>query len=182
MLSAPTLALTATATKRVREEVCTSLHMRNVAHVTGKLDRPNITYSTYKVDESYQCLDWLIEMLNDNPANMPKTIIYCRKIDNITNIRRHIIAKCSREALYTAKVGIKYCRVVAFHASIADQLKEHITTSFPKEDSPHKIIIASIAFGLGIDGLVRYVIHYGAPRDFSSYTQESGRAGKPSMN
>lgn len=153
--------------------------MKTVEHITADLNRPNIFYAAYKVNRSCDCLKWVVDLLNKDPMAMPRVIIYCRTIDNISNVYKYFKESCDESVLFPGKKTFTKCRVIQFHQSIADRLKKTITTDFPNPKGLYRVVIASVSFGLGIDSpLVKYVIHFGAPTSIAAFSQESGRAGR----
>ncbi|KAK9506185.1 hypothetical protein O3M35_008166 [Rhynocoris fuscipes] len=159
----PVMTLTATATPSVRKDIIASLKLRNPLEICTGFDRPNLFLSaSIKGDD----------VLNDIKSVLLKfkmecdsgsTIIYCptkKTADNIYNLLNGSGMKC---ALY--------------HADLTLSQREKAQKDFANDTV--EIMIATVAFGMGIDKPdVRVIIHYGAPKDIESYYQEIGRAGR----
>ena len=154
----PTLALTGTATLQVEADIIKLLKMKNPVKIRTGSDRPNLSYFVHQ--KKNQLTD--IKPLIENNVS----IVYCQTRKSTETI-----------AELLAKNGIQ-CQ--AYHAGLSQELKEQIHVDFL--NSKLKCIVATIAFGMGIDkGDIRRIIHYGCPKDVESYTQEVGRAGRDGL-
>ena len=153
----PILAITATATDRVANDINDSLKMNGI---TLKLpfDRPNLTI--YVRDYDSRTLPKIASMLKDKEGTH---IVYCVTKKNTEKVYEYFKTK-------NMKVGM-------YHASLTTIQREDAQNKFISGE--YKIIIATVAFGMGINKSdVRTVIHYGCPSCIESYYQEIGRAGR----
>lgn len=158
MPDVPILGLTATATGRVIEDICSSLQLEDPIVIKSKLDRPNLYISIQKKSKSIVSdISPLLEKHKDDFS-----IIYTK-----TRANTEKIAGLVRE------MGIK-CE--AYHAGLSDNLRNEIQQKFAK--GKIKCIVATISFGMGIDQNVHLVCQYGCSGSIEAYYQEIGRAGR----
>ena len=159
----PFLALTATATERVRQDIVAQLHLRDPLCHIASFDRPNLAYEVRdKQQRSYGELVRLIrDIWRDHPDG--SIIVYCqsrRAVDDLS-------AQLAGDGL----------PALPYHAGLAAEERTANQTRFIRDDIP--VLVATIAFGMGIAKPdVRAVIHYDLPRNLEGYYQESGRAGR----
>jgi ATP-dependent DNA helicase RecQ len=156
----PKVALTATADKPTREEIIDKLAMKDADIFISSFDRPNIFYQVNQyVDRANERLYQFITEQHAGECG----IVYClsRK-------------KTQNTATWLANKGLK---ALPYHAGMSQKIRQQNQQRFIKEDGI--IIVATIAFGMGIDKPdVRFVAHMNLPKSMESYYQETGRAGR----
>lgn len=162
-------ALTATATPRVQEDLRTHLSLRaSLETIQASYDRPNISYFTYKYggkDADVKKLQTLTQILGYVEQDYPddSVIIYAAT-------RRQV------ERLAWSLQALGYA-AAAYHAGLSGLIRNEVQGRF--NSGERKIIVATNAFGLGIDRKnVRVVVHFNPPLDIAAYVQEAGRAGR----
>ena len=156
---APIIALTATATDKVRTDIKKNLGILDADEFKSSFNRPNLYYEvrpkTKDVDKD------IIKFIKQHPGK--SGIIYClsrKKVEELAEILRANDIKAQ-----------------AYHAGLDSALRSQTQDDFLMEKID--VIVATIAFGMGIDKPdVRFVIHYDIPKSLEGYYQETGRAGR----
>ncbi|XP_039292591.1 Bloom syndrome protein homolog [Nilaparvata lugens] len=158
----PIMALTATATVRVRHDVMHQLQMKDTKWFISSFDRPNLKYQIMPKTGNATLMREIVEWIK---AKYPRHsgIVYCfsrRETEQVA------------EAL--KKAGIRSC---SYHAGLTDSQRTRAQTDWISDRV--KVVCATIAFGMGIDKPdVRFVIHFTLPKSLEGYYQEAGRAGR----
>jgi ATP-dependent DNA helicase RecQ len=159
----PMLALTATATERVRQDILAQLQLREPYLHVASFNRPNLFYDMRAKDKhSYAELVGLLREIG-GPTGGASVIIYCQSRRSVEQLSERL----SRDGI----------RALPYHAGLSPEERTEHQSRFIRDDVP--VLVATIAFGMGIGKPdVRAVIHYDLPRNLESYYQESGRAGR----
>ena len=157
----PVLALTATATERVRRDIIEQLRLRDAACHIGSFNRPNLSYRVAPKVNAYQ---QLVTLLRERPDE--SAIVYC-------------MARKTCETL-AARLEADGVHARPYHAGLERDERTRNQEAFVRDDVP--VVCATIAFGMGINKPnVRAVVHYDLPRSVESYYQETGRAGRDGL-
>ena len=177
------MALTATATKRTRQAVIKLLKMVHPKVVSVSPNKPNIKYSvlvnTQSLEEKFAPL---VEEVRQKRTATDRTIIFCRTYDQCAHIYMFVVNRLGKEV--TEPIGVcldlpQFRMVDMFTACTHPSVKDSILGSVANKDGTLRIIIATIAFGMGLDcPNIRQIIHWGPSSDVESYLQETGRAGR----
>ncbi|HYO50939.1 MAG TPA: ATP-dependent DNA helicase RecQ [Chloroflexia bacterium] len=159
-LGHPTLlALTATATPQMRDEISQQLG-RPLKPVVASVFRPNLFYEVEELADKEQKMRRLIEICKEERG---PGVIYARSRED-----------CEQLAAMLRRSGIQAAH---YHAGMASDERTHAQESFMLDRV--RVIVATIAFGMGIDkSNVRFRVHFSPPASLESYVQESGRAGR----
>ena len=156
---APIIALTATATQKVREDIKKILGMPDAKEFKSSFNRPNLYYEVRRKNDDID--KEIIKFIKANPGK--SGIIYClsrKKVEELAEILKANGINAS-----------------AYHAGMDSPVRSAVQDDFIKENID--VIVATIAFGMGIDKPdVRFVIHYDMPKSLEGYYQETGRAGR----
>ncbi|MGI8910408.1 MAG: RecQ family ATP-dependent DNA helicase [Rubrobacteraceae bacterium] len=156
----PVLALTATATPRVREDILRSLGMRSPEVVVTSFNRPNLTYRVIEAKKKESKLPLILEVIRRSP---PPGIVYAmtRK-------------ECEEMASGLRRSGVDAAH---YHAGLGATERSKVQERFMTDEVP--VVVATIAFGMGVDKPnVRFVVHANFPASLPAYIQEAGRAGR----
>ena len=152
-------ALTATATPKVQDDIIKTLELADSKIFKSSFNRPNLFYEIRKKDSSID--RQIISFIKNNSGK--SGIIYClsrKRVEDFTNI-----------------LQINDINALAYHAGLDKKVRSKNQEYFLMHDCD--IIVATIAFGMGIDKPdIRFVIHYDIPKSLESYYQETGRAGR----
>ncbi len=159
--SVPVVALTATATEQVRQDIIDQLDLQQARVFLSSFNRANLSYSVRPKDKSWGTLLSLLQQGRNQPA-----IIYC-----FSRRETEGLADDLRAEGLSAR---------AYHAGLDPAVRRRTQEDFVRDRLP--IIVATIAFGMGIDKPdIRLVVHYSLPKSLEGYYQETGRAGRDGL-
>ena len=159
--SVPVIALTATATERVREDIIGQLGLQRGRVFLSSFNRANLNYSVQPKASSWGHLTSLLDQRRSQSV-----IIYCFSRQETEDLARDLNAR-----------GLS---ARPYHAGLGPEVRRRTQEDFIRDRVP--IIVATIAFGMGIDKPdIRLVVHYSLPRSLEGYYQETGRAGRDGL-
>ena len=154
----PIIALTATATPKVQQDILKNLNIADATVFKASFNRPNLYYEVRAKNEASK---QIIHYIRKNQGK--SGIIYC-------------LSRKSTEAL-ASTLNVNGIRALPYHAGLEKEVRTKTQDQFLMEEI--EVIVATIAFGMGIDKPdVRFVMHYDIPKSLEGYYQETGRSGR----
>jgi ATP-dependent DNA helicase RecQ len=157
----PILALTASATDRVRHDIVEMLGIPKAKFFIASFNRPNLSY---RVIPRLNPIKQIREILSDHDGDTG--IIYCLSRDRTESVASELLSH-----------GIK---AAAYHAGLTAKERSDRQDQFARDEV--RVMVATVAFGMGVDKPdVRFVIHHDLPKNIESYYQETGRAGRDGL-
>ncbi len=157
----PIIALTATATERVRKDIVDQLHLCSARCYVASFNRANLTYRVVPKSSPYE---QVLKLIRGRPNE--SGIVYCasrRTADSLA-----------------AKLNADGVKAKPYHAGLESADRAKHQEQFLRDDA--RVITATIAFGMGINkSNVRFVVHHDLPKNIESYYQETGRAGRDGL-
>jgi ATP-dependent DNA helicase RecQ len=154
----PIIAVTATATELVKQDIITKLQLKKPEVFEASFHRNNISYEIYQLENKEDALLKWIKRFPDFSG-----IIYCQTRKSVKDIANYLHYNGIKSGIY--------------HGGLDSELRRKMMSEWMSDETP--IMVATNAFGMGIDKPnVRYIIHFEFPTNLEAYFQEAGRAGR----
>ena len=174
------LALTATATQDTFDTVCERLSLMSPVVIGLSPCRDNIFYSVKPFIKLKEITTLLVDELKTDLNNTKKTVVFCRRLEDTALL--YIALQNELKEFFTFPAGainVQKNRLVDMYTrACRPEFKESLIDLFVQAQSILRVVIATTAFGMGIDcPNIRRVIHWGTPTSLEQYAQETGRAG-----
>ena len=155
------------------------LGMPKASVIDVSVNNENIRFSAKDVKRGLSCFNWLVDKIGTEQEQTPKTIVFCRSINDVSVVLSYLLKKLGHLAYIDENKSKTKCLLGVYHSNSPAELKERVRKSFKNDDGPIRVVIATSALSLGVNFKdIRYVIHYGPAPDLRSHLQEAGRAGR----
>ena len=171
------IAVTATATRKTRDIICNVLRLDDFVDITQSPNKANIAFAIQYMNKQIPLIDhfkWLLLELKEKKRYTGRTIIYCQTIKQCSQLYSLFVRELGSET------GDPKKRLVEMlHSLSSKSVKQVVLEEMGKENGCIKVLICTIAFGMGVNCKgVNRVIHFGPSKSIEAYIQESGRAGR----
>ena len=147
-------------------------------------DRPNIFLEVVhkRSYDSEEDLEWITTGIKTEGIKFPKTLVYAQSITQVCDIYEAIKTELGIDAYHERQPTASNRLISMFHGSIGKGLLDFTLQMFRKKDSTLRVLICTIAFGMGIEiPDIRHVIHWGKSKSLTEHWQEIGRAGRDGL-
>ena len=176
------IALTATATSSTKKTIIDVLRMESPHTIFENPSKPNVAYSVYYIPKERMLDDyfqWLADELLMQRTSATWTIIYCQTIKQCGLIYSTLKAMLGNKTFLGEINDRRNVLIEKLHSCTPEANKEVILKAFRDENSGLRVLVATIAFGMGVDckGVYR-TVHFGPSKNIESYIQVTGRAGR----
>ena len=173
------MALTATAKVKTRMAVMKSLDMANAYVLSQDPNKLNIFYDVKEKKDIDDVVQTVVQEIVGKGTSADRTIIFCRTYKDNALIYENIVFALASAGVLLKDKEMGVCICEKFTACSSERTKTKVLASFTELDGFVRIVVATIAFGMGLDTPnVRTIIHWGPPESVEAYVQETGRSGR----
>ena len=175
----PIMALTATATLQTKMKIFNLLEFKEPFEIVANPDRSNISYVVQKMSGNLMShFQWLVSQLKLKEERTMRTVIYCQTILQCSMLYNSICKEMGKHLYQDNILKPKHRMIEMLHSQSPVSVKEHILEQFSDRNGHLKVLIATIAYGMGVNCQgVQRVVYFGPSKSLECYIQESGRCG-----
>ena len=181
LVDVPFIALTATATQKTKDKIFDLLELRNPKQIAESPNKRNVRYTVQKLDKSLPIVEnfrCLVNELKLKGKGTTRSIIYCQTVKQCAHLFRMFELELGL-SMYDGEVDPRNRLVQMMHSGSPESVKSHVLEQFADSSKCLRILIATIAYGMGVNCKgVQRVIHFGPSKSIDAYLQESGRCGR----
>ena len=181
LVDVPFIALTATATQKTKDKIFDLLELRNPKQIAESPNKRNVRYTVQKLDKSLPIVEnfrCLVNELKLKGKGTTRSIIYCQTVKQCAHLF-HMFELELGLSMYDGEVDPRNRLVQMMHSGSPESVKSHVLEQFADSSKCLRILIATIAYGMGVNCKgVQRVIHFGPSKSIDAYLQESGRCGR----
>ena len=170
------MALTATANLKIRATVIKTLEMKGCSVLSHNPNKLNIYYEVAPKTDLESVLSPIVSQVSLKKRKTDRHILFCRTYGDTTVLYKALMLQLAEKDVLLHDDIVRICE--KFTGCTSPAMKKNILESFTQPDGLVRIVVATIAFGMGLDSPnVRHVLHWEPPEDLEQYVQETGRGG-----
>ena len=171
------MALTATANLKTRVTVIKTLEMKGCYVLSHNPNKVNIYYEVAPKTDIESVLCPIVSQVSLKKRKTDRHIIFCQMYRDTTVLYEALMLQLAEKDLLLSDDNVRICE--KFTGCTSPAMKKNILESFTQQDGLVRIVVATVAFGMGLDSPnVRHILHWGPPEDLEQYVQETGRGGR----
>ena len=167
------MCLTATASVTTQTKIRDMLALHDPVVYAKNPDRPNVRMFIDRASAGPECLGWLADKLASQETNFPKTVIFCRRLQDCSKLYFYFMSTVGPNP---PELNKRLYDMI--HSKSPESIKHHIIESLMDAEALPRVVIATKVLGLGVDVKCETVVHYGPPSSMDDYLQQIGRAGR----
>ena len=181
LVDVPFIALTATATQKTKDKMFELLELRNPKQIAESPNKRNVRYTVQKLDKSLPIVEnfrCLVNEIKSKGKGTTRSIIYCQTVKQCAHLFRMFELELG-PCMYDGEAIPQNRLVQMTHSGSPESVKSHVLEQFADSSKCLRILIATIAYGMGVNCKgVQRVVHFGPSKSIDAYLQESGRCGR----
>jgi len=178
----PFMAVTATTTRKPKDTIISVLRLGKFVEVSQSANKPNITFGVQtmvKQNSIIQYFDWILDELKEKRCLTDRKLVYCQTVKQCSTLYSLFVQELGDAIFVDEHKDIRERFVEMLHALSSKSIKDVVLQEMSKEGGCIRVLICTIAFGMGVNCKgVKRVINFGPSKFVEAYIQERGRAGR----